>query len=107
MPSQAPIADGISTFVLEIARVIKELREERGMTVSELAAEADIARSTLERLEGGKANSLMGTVHAIAYALEIHSYILCQMAAGITPTPIDGPLRKPPGAPPPSGLRTQ
>ncbi len=99
MPSQAPTADGVSSLVSEIARVIKELREERGMTVPELAAKADIARSTLERLEGGKANSLMSTVYAIAYALEIHSYILFQMAAGITPTPIGGPLRKPPGRP--------
>lgn len=72
MPSQVPTADGISIFVLEMGRVVRELREERGMSLSELAGTAGTARSTLERFDGGKSSPQM---------------------------PADEPPRRPPGHP--------
>lgn len=94
MPSRPPTADENGAFVSEVARVIKELREEQGIAASELAAKAGIDRSTLERLESRRTNPQVATVDAIAYALEIHSFILIQMAERVTPIPVDMPLRK-------------
>jgi transcriptional regulator with XRE-family HTH domain len=50
---------------------IKNLREERGLSLTELADRAGISKSTLSLIESGKANPTISTLWAIADALEV------------------------------------
>lgn len=50
---------------------VKELREQRGLSVDVLAAQANIEFRQLYRVENGEVNPSISTVYAIAKGLEI------------------------------------
>lgn len=51
---------------------IKELREQKGMTQTELAKRSGISRLTIIQLENNEEHeALVGTLKAIAHALEV------------------------------------
>jgi transcriptional regulator with XRE-family HTH domain len=47
------------------------LRRDAGLTLAELAAAADLGKSTLAQLESGKGNPSVETLWAIAAALKV------------------------------------
>jgi len=61
--------------VREAAAAIRELREERGWSQSELAAKAGVSRSFLVDLEGGKptveASKLLDVFQALGFELAL------------------------------------
>ena len=50
---------------------LRKLRKKRGLTMMELAFEADIEYSQIAKIERGVSNTTISTVHVIAKALEI------------------------------------
>src|ERR1700754_4532678 len=62
--TQEPIAE-------RVRRRLRELRTERGLTLGEVAAAADLDTSTLSRLESGKRRLSLDHVPALAAALEV------------------------------------
>ena len=62
---------GVDAFVRAVASNIRSLRRDAGLTLAELAAAADLGKSTLAQLESGKANPSVETLWAIAAALKV------------------------------------
>jgi transcriptional regulator with XRE-family HTH domain len=60
-----------SDFVRAVAANIRSLRRDAGLTLAELAAAADLGKSTLAQLESGRANPSVETLWAIAAALKV------------------------------------
>jgi transcriptional regulator with XRE-family HTH domain len=60
-----------SAFVRAVAANIRALRHDAGLTLAELAAAADLGKSTLAQLESGKGNPSVETLWAIAAALKV------------------------------------
>lgn len=60
-----------STAVAVIAASIRRERERAGLSLSELAKRAGIAKSTLSGLEGGLGNPSVETIWALGAALEV------------------------------------
>jgi transcriptional regulator with XRE-family HTH domain len=60
-------ADEIKAF----GGILQKIRKEKGITVQELALEADIDRRTIQRIEKGNAVITLHTMLAIAAALKI------------------------------------
>lgn len=58
-------------LVLGIARRLKSARQSRGLSVSELARRATIAKSTVTQLEAGRGNPSVETIWALATALDV------------------------------------
>lgn len=54
--------------ILLIARRIKELRKQQGLTVQELAYRCDIERSNMSRIEAGRTNLTIKTMCLICNA---------------------------------------
>ncbi|HWH25920.1 MAG TPA: XRE family transcriptional regulator [Pseudolysinimonas sp.] len=54
-----------------VASNLRELRESRGLSVSQLAARSGIAKSTLSQIEAGATNPTLGTLVAITDALTV------------------------------------
>lgn len=54
-----------------IAKRIRELRLEQGLTVQELAYRCDMERSNLSRIEAGRTNLTLKTLCAICNALNV------------------------------------
>jgi transcriptional regulator with XRE-family HTH domain len=54
-----------------IAKAIQRERSRKGLSLSALAAQAGLAKSTLSQLEAGKGNPSIETLWAIAAALEV------------------------------------
>jgi len=54
-----------------IAKRIKQLREDRKLTVQELAYRCDIERSNLSRIEAGRTNITLKTLCIICNALNV------------------------------------
>ena len=54
-----------------IGKQIKRLRELRAISQQELAALCDFEKSNMSRIEAGKTNPTIGTLHKIASALSI------------------------------------
>jgi XRE family transcriptional regulator, regulator of sulfur utilization len=50
---------------------VRELRERRGMSLSELARRAAVGKATLSGLEAGTRNPTLDTLHAVAAALDL------------------------------------
>jgi len=48
---------------------LKEIRTERGMSVSELARRTRLSRTAIHNIENGKSNPLASTMYAISVAL--------------------------------------
>lgn len=55
----------------ELARAIRQLRQERGYTQEDLAHASGITVTTLVRIEGAKANPTWATVVKLASALGV------------------------------------
>ena len=58
-------------LVEKLARRIKALREQRGLSQESLAAKAGVSRGYLARLETGRHDPTVGTVEKLAKALRI------------------------------------
>lgn len=58
--------------MMYIARRIRELRRERGLTAQELAYRCDMERSNLSRIESGRTNITLRTVCTICTALGVN-----------------------------------
>jgi transcriptional regulator with XRE-family HTH domain len=55
----------------KLARALRNLREQRGVTQEDLAHTADVTTTALSRIEGGKANPTWTTLARILAALEV------------------------------------
>jgi transcriptional regulator with XRE-family HTH domain len=55
----------------KLARALRSLREQRGITQEDLAHTADVTTTALSRIEGGKANPTWATLTRILAALEV------------------------------------
>ena len=58
-------------IVDKLAKRIKALREQRGLTQEALAAKAGVSRGYLARLEIGRHDPTVGTVEKLAKALRV------------------------------------
>ncbi len=58
-------------IVAAVAASLRRLREERGLSIGELARRAGIAKSTVSQLEAGSANPSIETLWALALALDV------------------------------------
>lgn len=59
--------------MMKLSIVLKQLREEKGYTIEELAKKAGIGRGTVGDIETGKSKSTIKTLNKIASALELTS----------------------------------
>ena len=55
----------------EVGARVRELREQRGISLSELARRAAVGKATLSGLEAGTRNPTLDTLHAVAAALDL------------------------------------
>jgi|GEM_PF-884207 len=55
---------------------LRKLRRKQGLTMMELAFEADIEYSQIAKIERGVINTTISTAHNLAAALEIHPHEL-------------------------------
>jgi XRE family transcriptional regulator, regulator of sulfur utilization len=55
----------------DIGRRVRDLRERRGMSLSELARRAAVGKATLSGLEAGTRNPTLDTLHSVAAALDL------------------------------------
>jgi XRE family transcriptional regulator, regulator of sulfur utilization len=55
----------------DVGRRVRELRERRGMSLSELARRAAVGKATLSGLESGTRNPTLDTLHSVAAALDL------------------------------------
>jgi transcriptional regulator with XRE-family HTH domain len=62
---------GAAALVATVAGAIRQHRERAGCSLSELAAAAGVAKSTLSQLEAGNANPSIETLWAVAKALGV------------------------------------
>ncbi|MBR7831236.1 helix-turn-helix domain-containing protein [Actinospica sp. MGRD01-02] len=70
----------------EVARRIRKLRADRGISLSELARGANLGKATLSAIEAGTRNATLETLYAIAARLDV------PLAALLAPpTPADAP----------------
>jgi len=58
-------------LVERLAKRIKALREQRGLSQESLAAKAGVSRGYLARLETGRHDPTVGTVEKLAKALRV------------------------------------
>ncbi len=56
---------------LEIGRTLQRLRQERHLTVTELAAQSKVSAPMISRIENGHVSPSLGTLHALADALSV------------------------------------
>jgi XRE family transcriptional regulator, regulator of sulfur utilization len=55
----------------EVGGRVREFRERRGLSLSELARRASVGKATLSGLEAGVRNPTLDTLHAVAAALDL------------------------------------
>jgi transcriptional regulator with XRE-family HTH domain len=55
----------------KLARALRNLREQRGVTQEDLAHSADVTTTALSRIEGGKSNPTWTTLARILVALGV------------------------------------
>ena len=65
------MSNEVELFVGTVATNIRRLRQQAGLTLAELAAEAGLGKSTLAQLESGRGNPSVETLWAIAAALRV------------------------------------
>ena len=70
------IKDQDNTAAKAVGQRLKELREEKGMTVKETAEKAGIRPSTLTAIEEGRYNTGIRQITDIAHALGAHIEIV-------------------------------
>lgn len=57
--------------VARIAKNIRDLRRQQGLTVQDLAYRCDMERSNVSRLEGGRSNPTLRTLCVLGNALRV------------------------------------
>lgn len=62
---------GNSEVEAEIGRALHRLRQERGMTVTDLAARANISTAMISRIENGNVSPSLSTLHSLSEALSV------------------------------------
>lgn len=62
---------GLQEVIGPVARNIKRLREQKNISLSALAASAEISKSTLHKLERGEGNPSIDTLWSLAQALAV------------------------------------
>lgn len=65
-----------STKSATIGETIRRVRSRRGMSMAEVAKEANISSAYMSILEAGKRDPSMGVVKAIAYAMRVPVTVL-------------------------------
>ncbi|WP_170765092.1 helix-turn-helix domain-containing protein [Ruegeria lacuscaerulensis] len=63
--------DRKSDAELEIGRTLQRLRQERNLTVTELAAQAQVSAPMISRIENGNVSPSLGTLQALADSLSV------------------------------------
>ncbi|GAA0945071.1 XRE family transcriptional regulator [Pseudonocardia zijingensis] len=86
-------SDGVARPALaegaaEVGRRVRELRERRGMSLSELARRAAVGKATLSGLEAGTRNPTLDTLHAVATALDLPLTALLSTPAALRGTAV-------------------
>lgn len=79
MPSKRKAADDVESFQ-DMGAAIAAFREKRGVTRSELAANAGFHFETVGRIERGEGGARWGTLRRLAYALDIELSALIKRA---------------------------
>lgn len=77
---EAAEGPGPDALVSVVADNVRSLRERAGLSLSELAVEAGVGKSTLSQLESGRANPSIETLWAIARALSVPFGRLIELA---------------------------
>lgn len=60
-----------SELLKKIGERIKQVRTEKGISQQELAAALDYEKSNMSRLESGRINPRIGTLHKVATVLQV------------------------------------
>src|SRR3989304_5915574 len=60
----------VEQLVINVGRRIRELREQRGLTLRQLSEKADVSPSTIQKIEKNLISPSLGTVLRIAKGLE-------------------------------------
>jgi len=58
-------------FCIAFGKKLRELRKSRGITMKQLALDAEVEYSQIARIELGQSNPTISTVYALSKALEI------------------------------------
>ena len=66
-----PMQDKKTEPELEIGRTLQRLRQERQLTVTELAAQSKVSAPMISRIENGHVSPSLSTLHALADALSV------------------------------------
>ncbi len=69
--SEAFSRPALTEGAADVGRRVRELREHRGMSLSELARRAAVGKATLSGLEAGTRNPTLDTLQTIATALDL------------------------------------
>ena len=59
-------------YLVTLGARIRKLRTKKGLSLSELAYMCDFEKASLSRIELGKTNTTVLTLHKISKALEVH-----------------------------------
>ena len=62
----------MSEITLQIGRLIREARTERGLTQKELGEKLGVGEPTVNKYESGKQNLTAETLRKVAVALDMH-----------------------------------
>jgi transcriptional regulator with XRE-family HTH domain len=74
-----------SKFLTALGARIKELRVAREMTQNDLATQCDFEKASMSRIEAGKTNITILTLHKISTALDIEITEFFRTDGQITP----------------------
>jgi transcriptional regulator with XRE-family HTH domain len=69
--SEGVARPALAEGVADVGRRVRELRERRDMSLSELARRAEVGKATLSGLEAGTRNPTLDTLQAVATALDL------------------------------------
>ncbi len=69
--TQSPPVSGSAEIIKTIAAALRRERERAGLTLTELARRAGLAKSTLSQLESGSGNPSVETLWALGLALDV------------------------------------
>jgi transcriptional regulator with XRE-family HTH domain len=70
--SEGVAGPALAEGAADVGRRVRELRERRGMSLSELARRAAVGKATLSGLEAGTRNPTLDTLQAVGAAVQIH-----------------------------------
>jgi XRE family transcriptional regulator, regulator of sulfur utilization len=69
--SEGVAGPALTEGAADVGRRVRDLRERRGMSLSELARRAAVGKATLSGLEAGTRNPTLDTLHSVAAALDL------------------------------------